>query len=312
MNKEIFIKETFTDMEKREISKQIKDISIYMVNKEYEQLKKIGYDALNVSERSRIGNNIVDYFTFTHRLETKGKYNINFFDFIVNIDEFEKKKFIKNMLTYYETVKNKNKTKNGYVVLKEVYNICISAINIIRPLVYMEIYSKYKPTSILDFCAGWGGAAVASSILGIKYTGIEINKSLKEPYEYLINYLDSKNENEEKNIKMYFQDALTIDYKTLDYDFVFTSPPYYFIQKYQNNIEYESKKEMDEKFYIPIFNKVYNGLKPGGFFIINVCKEVYDNVLIKLFGEAHDTYPYKKSKRQNEYKEIVYVWNKKL
>ena len=65
------------------------------------------------------------------------------------------------------------------------------------------------------------------------------------------------------NIKMYFQDALTIDYNSLDYDFVFTSPPYYFIQKYQNNIEYESKKEMDEKFYIPIFNKVYNGLQPG-------------------------------------------------
>ena len=95
MNKEKFIKETFTDIEKREISKQIKNISIYMVDKEYEQLKKIGYDTSNISDRSRIGNNIVDYFTFTHRLETKGKYNINFFDFIVNIDEFEKKKFIK-------------------------------------------------------------------------------------------------------------------------------------------------------------------------------------------------------------------------
>ena len=69
---------------------------------------------------------------------------------------------------------------------------------------------------------------------------------------------------------------------------------------------------MDTKFYNPIFTKVYNGLQPGGHYIINVCKEVYENVLIKLFGEAHEVYPYKKSKRQNDYKEIVYVWKKPL
>ena len=192
--------------------------------------------------------------------------------------------------------------------MKEVYNICISAINIIRPLVYMEIYTKYNPTSILDFCAGWGGAAVACAALNIpKYIGIEINKSLKEPYESLITYLKEKS-NTQFNI--FFEDALNIDYSNLSYDLVFTSPPYYFIQKYENNIEYTSKKEMDEQFYKPIFSKTYNGLQKGGYYIINVCKEVYDNVLKQMFGEADETYPYKKSKRQNDYNEIVYVWLK--
>ena len=110
---------------------------------------------------------------YKKRLETKGKYNIHFFEFVEKIDEFKQKKFISNMLEYYEKVKNKNNTKNKYIVYKEVYNICISAINIIRPLVYMEIYSKYNPTCILDFCAGWGGAVVAASVLNIqKYIGI--------------------------------------------------------------------------------------------------------------------------------------------
>ena len=67
---------------------------------------------------------------------------------------------------------------------------------------------------------------------------------------------------------------------------------------------------MDEKFYKPLFLKTYNGLQKGGHYIINVCKEVYDNVLINLFGEANDSYPYKKSKRQNDYNEIIYVWIK--
>lgn len=294
---------------KQYISNQIKNISMAEVEREMDKLIEIGINAHTMSSRSRIGNNIVDYFTFTQRLETKGKYNVSFFEFVENIEEFKKKKFILNMLTYYKNVKNKNNTKNIFIVFKEVYNICISAINIIRPLVYMEIYVKYKPKCILDFCAGWGGAVVAASALKIeKYIGIELNINLKEPYEKLISYLKQKSDKTE--IEMFFKDALDIDYTTMNYDLVFTSPPYYFIQKYENNVEYKTKREMDENFYKPVFLKTYNGLQSGGYYIINVCKEVYENVLIKLFGDAHEIYPYKKSQRQNDYKEIVYVWRK--
>jgi len=302
------ITNSFSNTEKEIISKQVKNIHMNDVEREMNKLIEIGDKAYIMSSRSRIGNNVVDYFTFTQRLETKGKYDINFFDFIVNIDEFKKKKFIQTMLTYYKNVKNKNQKKNEYTVYKEVYNICISAINIIRPLVYMEIYSKYKPTTILDFCAGWGGAAVAASALNIKkYIGIEINTSLKIPYSNLISYLEQKSHTK---IDMIFENALNVNYSCLDYDFVFTSPPYYFIQKYENNVEYSSKNDMDNNFYIPLFTKTYNGLKKDGIYIINVCKEVYENVLIKLFGVANDIYHYKKSQRQNDYNEMIYVWIK--
>jgi hypothetical protein len=305
------LSENYTDLEKENISKSIKNISLETVDREMDKLIQIAPNIesfINLTPRSLVGNNIVDYFTFTQRLKTKGKYDINFYEFIVNLEEFKKKKFIQNMLTYYRDVKNKNNTKSDYTVLKEVYNICISAINIIRPLVYIEIYSKYNPKCALDFCAGWGGAAVAAAALKLdKYIGIEINNSLKEPYGKLVTYLEQKSPT---TIEMIFEDALKINYNNLVYDFVFTSPPYYFIQKYENNPKYASKKEMDELFYIPIFTKTYNGLQKGGHYIINVCKEVYDNVLVKLFGDAHEIYPYKKSKRQNDYNEIVYVWIK--
>jgi 16S rRNA G966 N2-methylase RsmD len=280
------------------------------VEREMNELIKIGGDAHMESPRSRTGNNVVDYFTFQQRLETKGKYNVSFYEFIENLEEFKQKKFIQTMLSYYSNVKNKNNTKNEYVVLKEVYNICISAINIIRPIVYMEIYTKYKPTAVLDFCAGWGGAAVACSALNIPhYIGIEINTSLCTPYKNLIDYLNTKSTSK---IDMIFEDALTVDYSKLYYDMVFTSPPYYFIQKYENNIEYVNKREMNEHFYKPIFTKVYDGLQPGGHFIINVCNEVYQRVLIELFGNAHEMYPYKKSQRQNKYSEMVYAWRKNV
>jgi site-specific DNA-adenine methylase len=174
----------------------------------------------------------------------------------------------------------------------------------------MEIYSKplIKPKSILDFCAGWGGAAVAAAALNIdKYTGIEINFSLKRPYEELKEFLKKKSHTK---IDMRFEDALQVDYSVLDYDFVFTSPPYYFIQKYENNATYKSKADMDTQFYIPLFTKTFAHLKPKGTYAINVCKEVYTNVLKPLLGDAKEIFSYKKSKRQNDYEEKVYLWIK--
>jgi 16S rRNA G966 N2-methylase RsmD len=302
------LKETYTIEEKIEIANKIKDISLEDVEEEMDKLIKIGSNAYMISERSKIGNNVVDYFTFVQRLETKGKYDANYFEFLVNIDTFREKKFIQNMLKYYEDVKNKNKTKHEYKVLKEVYNICISAINIMRPLNCMEIYTRFNAKRVLNFCAGWGGSAVAAAALNIDaYYGIEINKDLAVPYDNMNAYLRAKSNTE---FSVHIGDAATFDYSTIDYDTVFSSPPYYFIEKYANNVDYMSKKEMDETFYKPVFSNSYLHLKKGGHFIINVCKEVYQNILKNLFGEAHILFPLKKSKRQNNHTEMVYVWKK--
>jgi hypothetical protein len=304
------IKENYTIGEKKEIAKKIKDITLEDVEEEMDKLIKIGQKADMISERSKIGNNVVDYFTFVQRLETKGKYDINYFEFLVNLDTFREKKFIQNMLKYYEDVKNKNKTKHEYKVYKEVYNICISAINIMRPLNCMEIYIRFNAKRVLNFCAGWGGSTVAAAALNLEaHYGVEINSDLKEPYDNMMSYLRTKCSTD---LSVWFGDAANFDYSTIEYDTVFTSPPYYFIEKYANNIDYKSKKDMDEKFYKPVFSKSYLHLKKGGHFVINVCKEVYDNILQKLLGDAHQVFPLKKSKRQNNHTEMVYVWRKHL
>ena len=293
---------------KEEISKKIKNITLDMVNKEMNELRDIGKNAHTLSSRSRIGNNVVDFFTFTQRLETKGKYNINFFEFIERIDEFKQKKFIQTMLTYYDEVKNKNNTKNEYIVLKEVYNICISAINIMRPLNCMEIYTKYNAKRVLNFCAGWGGSTIAAAALNLDaFYGVEINSDLQTCYDNMVSYLQERSQT---SFDICIGDAVDYDYSAIHYDTVFASPPYYFIEKYANNVLYKSKNEMDEQFYIPVFTKTYNGLQVGGHYIINVSKEIYENVLQKLLGDAHESFPLKKSKRQNNYTEMVYVWKK--
>jgi tRNA1(Val) A37 N6-methylase TrmN6 len=308
------IQSTFTDIEKVAISKSIKMISLKDATEDFNKLKTFGdnfvKNGCNISSRCRTGNNIVDYFTFTERLNTKGKYDINFFEFISNIDEFKKKKFIANMLKYYEDVKNKNKTKNNYVVLKEVYNICISAINIFRPLVAMEIYAKYKPKGVLDFTCGWGGRLVGACALNIpNYIGIDINTNLVNSYLEMKSFFNNISET---NVDIFFENAANFDYSKIKYDMVLTSPPYYFLEKYSNNETYNnSKNEMKNNFYIPVFSNTYKYLQEGGHYCLNINKEIYQDICIGLLGVATDIIPLKKSKRQNNYEEFIYVWYKK-
>jgi hypothetical protein len=275
---------------------------------------------MEFNERCRVGNNIVDFFTFQERLETRGKYNVTFYDFVKNIDEFKKKKFIQNMFTYYSTVKNARGLKNEYIVLKEVYNICISAINIFRPLMAVEVYAKYKPSVVLDPCAGWGGRAVGAAVCENvqHYFGIDINQSLQIPYQNMCTFLNSRSKSKSTTgliprISMTIADAVTYDYSQIKprYDMVFTSPPYYFIEKYSHNSVYNnSKDEMDEQFYVPLFSQTYLHLLPGGCMALNVNREIYERVCVRLFGPAHETMNCKKSKRQNDYREMIYIWIK--
>jgi hypothetical protein len=299
----------FDDISKISISKKIKMITLDDAKKDFNKLKLIGDDFSSISPRCRTGNNTVDYFTFTERLNTKGKYDINFFEFIDNIEEFKKKKFISNMLKYYEDVKNKNKTKNNYIVLKEVYNICISAINIFRPLVAMEIYTKYKPKCVLDFTCGWGGRLVGACALNIpNYIGIDINTNLINPYLEMKNFFKDISET---NVDIFFENAVTFDYSKITYDMVLTSPPYYFLEKYSNNENYSSKHEMKNNFYIPLISNTYKYLQQGGYYCLNINKEIYEDICIGLLGVASDIMPLKKSKRQNNYEEYIYIWCKK-
>ena len=301
--------EEYSTQEKEEIAFNIKPISLERAKQDYEKLQELT-DISNISSRCLIGNDVVDYFTFVERLNTKGKYNANFYDFLWNIEEFKKKKFIQNMITYYEITKNKNNTKNQYVVYKEVYNICISAINIFRPVIAMEIYARFKPTAILDFTCGWGGRLIGACALNIpRYIGIDINQNLKPCYEKMVGFLKDTPV-PKTDIQLFIQDALTFDYQSIEYDMVFTSPPYFALEKYSFNTVYKSKEEMKNAFYIPLLKKTYQHLKQGGHYCLNVNQEIYSEICLPLFGQATYEIPLKKSKRQNNYSESIYVWFK--
>ena len=290
--------------EKDKIAKKIKNITEEEAIKDYEHLKEI--DLKKVTNETRIGNKFVDYFTFRQRLETIGIKGFSYFDFIKDT-EYHKKKYIKNLLDY-------QKGDDKHVALYRVFKLHAGSIGLFKPLTAMEIYSRFKPTSVLDFSMGWGGRLVGASALDIpNYIGIDTNKTLKEPYQRMVKLL--KQLGTKTKIKLMFKDALKVDYSKLNYDLVLTSPPYYNIEIY-DGMEVRTEEEWNNEFYIPLFIDTYKHLKKGGYYILNIPKEIYENICINLFGKADLKIPLKKKAHpkkkstDKDYSEFLYVWKK--
>jgi hypothetical protein len=291
---------------KRKIANQIFGYSPQQLDRDYNRLRNV--TCKNIKQYSpiaEVGNKFIDNYTGMERLNTKGKQGINFYEFWDNRRKYKKDKRIKNMLKYYEDYPNIPEIKKW----KYMFNLYFSSISLFRPITAMDIYCKYKPQSVLDFTMGWGGRLIAAAALDIpEYIGIDLNKNLKVPYHNMVRELNSLTKTK---IRLFFKDALKVDYSKLKYDMVLTSPPYYNIELYSGTVKRE-KEEWNEDFYKPLLSTTWKHLKPGGHYCLNVPKEIYNNICVPLFGKADTFIPMSKTTRKNNetYKEFIYVWNK--
>jgi hypothetical protein len=294
----------YTRRQKQKIADKIYNFTDKEVLEDFEKLREIG--CLYHKDMSTQGNDVVNKYTAVERLNTVGKHKVNFYDVWSNRNALKNEKFVKNLIKYY------HKTNPNYPEIKvwfRISNIYYSAISIFKPLIAMDIYCKYKPTSILDFTMGWGGRVVGACALDIpKYIGVDYNKNLKVPYGHFTKFLKKHSKTE---IELHFQDALTVDYSKMNYDMVLTSPPYYNIETYGGNVE-KTKEIWDTEFYIPMFERTFKHLKKGGHYCLNIPKDVYKNVALKVLGKPTTKIPLVKSRRfkYEDYHEFIYVWHK--
>jgi hypothetical protein len=294
----------FTPPEKKAIAKKLKNISEAEAIKDFAHLKQI--DLKKVSNETRTGNKFVDYFTFPERLETISKKGMNYFDFLQDT-EYHKKPYIKRLIDY-------QKGDDKQVALYRVFKLHCGSIGLFKPLNAMEVYKRFKPRSVLDFCVGWGSELVGAAALDVpNFIGIDLNEDLKEPYTHMVHLL--KQLNTKTKMKIMIKDALKVDYSKLDYDMVLTSPPYYNVELY-NGTKFRTQEEWEQEFYIPLFTKTYKHLKKGGHYALNVPAEIYESVCLNLFGKADIKMPLKKKARPKNkltkkgYNEYIYVWTK--
>lgn len=291
--------------QKRKITDEVYNITEEQAENDYKKL--LDLEPNEIDTNTKIGNTFINYYTSLQRLDTIGRRGLSFFELLERKNEFKKKKSVEKLIKFQL---EKNPNANMYKVWYNVFKLYFGSISIFKPLIAMEIYNRFNPTSILDFTMGWGGRLVGACALNIpNYIGIDLNNDLKKPYQEMVKKL--KELGTTTNIKLMFKNALSVDYSKLNYDMVFTSPPYYNIEIYKGT-QRQTKDDWDNNFYRPIFEKTYKHLKRGGTYILNVPKEVYERVCIDLFGEANEFIPLNitKSNKRNYEGEFIYVWKK--
>ena len=311
-----------TPEQKESLSKQIREYSAEDIDADFARLRAIGCKAKRQSTKMLVGNRVVDAFTFTERLNTVGSKGIGFYDFWENRESYSRKNYVRKYLAFAKKQHRQTDAKVWY----NLFRFYFTSINCFRPLVAMEYYCRFSPKCVLDMTAGWGGRLVGACALDVpKYIGIDNNLGLKEPYQKMVEFLQSRTQTE---IDMRFVDALTVDYSTLKYDMVFTSPPYYGLERYggtrlessrlesSSRLEPElSKDEWDETFYRPLFRETFRYLEKGGHYCLNIPAEIFERVAQDVLGKPWKRVSLKKNDRQQKdatkkYVEYVYIWKK--
>jgi len=288
-----------------EVAQKIRPLTLEQAKDDYENLKK---QKPGSNLMGRIGNRATDYFFFEKRLDTGSKRGNN-----ESFPQFLKRHGWNDATSYKRLYKmGIDEGRNSEQAAYSVFSLYWGAISSFKPIVARAVYDKFKPHTILDFSAGWGGRALAAMSLDINYIGFDTNTDLKKPYAEMIKAFphDSK-------VEIHFQDSSKVDYSKYKYDMVFTSPPYYIKTKpteaYKNMPHYKDRDEFNDKFLFPVVRNTYNNLQSGGTYALNVPMDMYDD-LLPVLGKASSKILLPKVKRagsgEGGYKEYIYFWKK--
>ena len=257
----------------------------------YHSLKVIKVDL----GHHKTGLKTLDYFFMYHRLQTPSKHHQTTF---AEVYETNREKLLH--------IAERLGLDNGLKSLFAAYEMSYGTINQFRPTIAKWIYERFKPSRILDFSAGWGGRCLGAMACGIPYIGIDTNTNLIEPYQQII-ALDP-----DADVTMHFQPAETFDYSSVDYDLIFTSPPYFNLEPYQNMPEYDSYQTFLDQFFVPVVMTAWYYLADAGHLVLNMPYKMFESLsaLSPYLKETIQMPIWKRPGCKQTVGEQIYVWQK--
>jgi 16S rRNA G966 N2-methylase RsmD len=273
--------------------------------------------------RSLNGLEIVNYGT--EKLRVKTKYRGKSL-----IERWRDKKTRKTLKKFANRLYKGPYTDDLLHAYRSAIALSWGTLSSMRTAAALQMYKKYNAKKVLDFTAGWGSRMAAALAADIDYIGIDSNKSLKKGYNKIIKTVKKHTKSK---VKLFFQPAETVNYSKLDYDFVFTSPPYEYLELYEHMKNYEGTKKIKQAhsandkrrkndgfydtFLIPTIKEIYKHLPKGKWMCLNVPDLMYDKIKKKWKG-CNKKEDYMISKRvgstmksdDRRGQEFVYCWKK--
>ena len=144
------------------------------------------------------------------------------------------------------------------------------------PAVAKSLYNLFEAKDVLDFSMGWGDRLAGFHASNAEsYTGIDPNEEVMKNYPRQNELYETY-----KKTKFIQAPAEDVDLSDSEFDMVFTSPPYFHVERYADDETQSWKrygKDIDVwlgDFLFPVLEKCWNSLKDGGTMIVNIA-DVY-------------------------------------
>ena len=258
-----------------------KQISTTELQKDLANLRQ--FDA-SENRNNFYGNPFLYHFQFKNLLKCRREKGKTIYD-IWN-DPEERKKLIDS------TRKRDRGGRTAAGNVYECFRINLGSIVMFKSTTAKYLYQKYGATHVLDPTAGWGGRMLGAWAMDIDYTGIDTNTEMKPAYDSMIEFLDNEQEFDSNlfeidssNLQMIWQSCLDVDFTEIPYDFVLTSPPYVNLELYEHMTPWETDQAFYEQFFIPLWQKCLDNIKPGGTVCFNISPKMYEDAV--GFGLPH-------------------------
>ena len=302
-------------MELKPVNKHIDDVTIEQIedhklitqeelNKDLENL--FGYDA-SENRNNFFGNPFLYHFQFKNLIKCHREGGDTIYDIYDDKEKWDK---------LIDSAKKRNRggrTAAGNVY--ECFRINLGSVVMFKSTTAKYLYQKYNATSVLDPTAGWGGRMLGAWALGIDYTGIDTNINMKSAYDGMIEMLNNKTPAifEQPKLEMLWKSALDVDFSNIDYDFVLTSPPYVNLEIYEHMEPWDSDEKFYIDFFIPLWQKCMDNIKPGGTICFNISPKMYEDAVSFGLPVCEDEEDLKQQLGQQTGKkkqDKIYIWFK--
>ena len=166
-----------------------------------------------------------------------------------------------------------------------------------KPSVAKAFYDFTKSKKVLDTSSGWGDRMAGFfASKAEEYYGMDPNGDLHQTYHSMAmqynQWLGAENPKSEfgdnwfqvegkKKVKIYRSPAEDLPWDEIpdDIDIMFSSPPYFATERYAEGSKFENDQSWSrynsyeawrDGFYLPVMNKVFEKLAPGGWLMVNI------------------------------------------
>jgi hypothetical protein len=185
------------------------------------------------------------------------------------------------------------------------------------------LYDLFQAKSVLDFSAGWGDRLVGFLASNAEsYIGIDPNTKLHKPYQQIVSLCNTG-----KTTRFICSPAEDADLSDVSVDFVFTSPPYFDIERYsqeetQSWKRYPDLKDWVNDFLLATLTKCWSVLKDGGRIAINIADKKGEDICTPMLDHMSNlgaTYEgvigYRMSERGGQKTDLptcepIFIWSK--